>query len=470
MYASMAQRVDKIHFVGIGGVGMCGIAEVLLNQGYQISGSDLRESVATGRLQQLGATIAIGHEAKHIAHCDVVVKSTAVTEDNPEIVAAKQARIPVVPRAGMLAGLMRFKDGIAIAGTHGKTTTTSLISSILAEGELDPTYVIGGKLNSTDCNAYLGQSRYFVAEADESDASFLYLTPNMLVVTNIDDDHLATYQHDFAKLQQTFVQFIQRLPFYGLAVLCLDDPVVKQILPQITRPVITYGFDEQADVRVMDWQACGQQSQFSLVRAQQQAPLDITLNLSGQHNVLNAVAAITIATQLGVDDAAIQRALNKFAGIGRRFQVTDDVLLGDKRVTLVDDYAHHPREIAATLQAARQAWPDRRLKVVFQPHRYSRTQQLFDAFIDVLNQVDHVLLLDIFPANETPIIGVTSEALANAMMLRTQQPVQVLIDATQLCQTLADNVQTDDVVLMLGAGSIGRMAAQLTQSLHAVKD
>jgi UDP-N-acetylmuramate--alanine ligase len=460
---SMARRVHKIHFVGIGGVGMCGIAEVLLNQGYQISGSDLKANAATERLQELGALIAIGHDAQHVTTCDVVVKSTAVTPDNPEIVAAKKARIPVVPRAEMLAELMRFNDGIAIAGTHGKTTTTSLVSSILAEGGLDPTFVIGGKLNSANCNARLGKSRYFVAEADESDASFLYLTPMMIAVTNIDNDHLSTYQNDFVRLQDTFVQFIQRLPFYGLAVLCIDDPVVQQLLPKITRPVLTYGFDPQADVRVMDWQPNGRQSRFSVTRGKAYAPLDVTLNLAGRHNVLNAVAAIAIASELGVSDAAIGRALREFAGIGRRFQITEKVKLNDKTVTLVDDYAHHPREIAATLQAARQAWPDRRLLVVFQPHRYSRTTQLFDDFIQALSAADALILLEIFAASEPATPEMNSDVLATAIARqKSLQPV-VLADNAGLSKLLAEKAEDNDIVLLLGAGSIGTMAAELAK-------
>jgi UDP-N-acetylmuramate--alanine ligase len=460
---SMARRVHKIHFVGIGGVGMCGIAEVLLNQGYQISGSDLKANAATKRLQELGAVIAIGHDAQHVTTCDVVVKSTAVTSDNPEIVAAKKARIPVVPRAEMLAELMRFNDGIAIAGTHGKTTTTSLVSSILAEGDLDPTFVIGGKLNSANCNARLGKSRYFVAEADESDASFLYLTPMMIVVTNIDNDHLTTYQNDFARLQDTFVQFIQRLPFYGLAVLCIDDPVVRQLLPKITRPVLTYGFDPQADVRVMDWQPNGRQSRFSVTRGKTSAPLDVTLNLAGRHNVLNAVAAIAIAAELGVSDAAIGRALSEFAGIGRRFQITEEVKLGDKTVTLVDDYAHHPREIEATLLAARQAWPDRRLLVVFQPHRYSRTAQLFDDFIRVLSAADVLILLEIFAASEAAMPEVNSDALVMAIAQQEQLQPMVLADNAGLSKLLTEKALENDVVLLLGAGSIGAMATDLAK-------
>ncbi|HVL02405.1 MAG TPA: UDP-N-acetylmuramate--L-alanine ligase, partial [Dongiaceae bacterium] len=387
------RRIRCIHFVGIGGAGMSGIAEVLLNQGYLITGSDIKAGDVTRRLESFGARIFIGHNAANVKQANVVVVSTAVKQDNPELVAAREARIPIVPRAEMLGELMRYRHGIAIAGTHGKTTTTSLVASILAEGGLDPTFVIGGLLNSAGTNARLGDSRYFVAEADESDASFLHLQPMTSIVTNIDADHMSTYGGDFNKLKDTFIQFLHNLPFYGLAVVCMDDPVIRDILTAITRPTVTYGVHEQADVRAEDIQLVGMRSHFKVLRKDCAGVLNVTLNIPGHHNVLNALAAIAVATDEGIDDAAIVRALEKFQGVGRRFQVYGDFPVEGGNVTLVDDYGHHPREVAATFAAARAAWPDRRIVMLYQPHRYSRTRELYEDFVSVLSEVDLLLLM-----------------------------------------------------------------------------
>ncbi|MDX1698132.1 MAG: UDP-N-acetylmuramate--L-alanine ligase, partial [Thiohalobacterales bacterium] len=398
-------RVRHVHFIGIGGAGMSGIAEVLHNLGYTVSGSDVRENAVTVRLQAMGITISIGHATGNVADCDVVVVSTAIPEDNPEIVAARERRIPVVPRAEMLAELMRFRYGIGVAGTHGKTTTTSLIASLLAEGGLDPTFVIGGQLNSAASHAQLGAGHYLVAEADESDASFLYLQPSMAVVTNIDADHLPTYAGDFGRLRRTFIEYLHHLPFYGLAVLCLDDAEIQAILGEVTRPVVTYGIDSDADVTATDIAQEGAQTHFVVRRSGHAAGLPVTLNLPGRHNVLNALAAIAVATELGVPDAAIQAALAGFQGIGRRFHIAGEIATPAGNVLLIDDYAHHPREIAPTLAAVRAGWPGRRLVVVFQPHRYSRTHDLFDDFIQVLSSADVLVLGEVYPAGEEPIAG-----------------------------------------------------------------
>jgi len=460
---SPMRRIKRIHFIGIGGVGMCGIAEVLLNMGYQVSGSDLSDSMTTQRLSKLGAKIFIGHQAEHIETAEVIVKSSAVKSDNPEIVAAQAKRIPIIARAEMLAELMRFQYGIAIAGTHGKTTTTSLVTSVLAQGGLDPTYVIGGRLNSSGTTAQLGKSRYFVAEADESDASFLFLKPMLSVVTNIDADHMETYSDDLSRLRQTFIEFLHHLPFYGLALLCIDDPAVRMILPEVARPVITYGMNDEADVYVKHCEQRGTQNFFTVKRHGQHSDLDITLNLPGQHNVLNALAAITIATELGVADTAISAALESFAGIGRRFQSYGDLMLGGHRVSLIDDYGHHPREMQATMQAMRKAWPDRRLVLAFQPHRYSRTHALFDDFVVALSSADVTLVLDIYSAGETPIEGITSGALCNSLRQRGQvEPIYVGKDQS-LAELLANVVRPNDVIMTLGAGNIGAMAAQMAQ-------
>ncbi len=406
-------RVEQIHFVGIGGAGMCGIAEVLHNEGYRITGSDVAESRVVQRLQSLGIHVYIGHRVENIKDADVVVRSTAIDDNNPEIVAAFLQMIPVIPRAAMLAELMRFRHGIAIAGTHGKTTTTSLVSSLLAEGGCDPSFVIGGKLNSCGSNAQLGKSAYFVAEADESDASFLFLKPMMAVVTNIDADHMSTYGDDFDKLRSTFVEFLHHLPFYGPAVVCVDDKEVRRILPLIQRPTLTYGFSEGAHYRAINWNQNGLLSEFTVLRPFPCSELTIQFKWPGRHNVLNALAAIAVATELGVDDEFIVGGLLKFQGVGRRFQILGERHFSQGTSLVVDDYGHHPREIRATIDAFRSVWPDKRLVHVFQPHRYSRTQSLFSDFVDVLGLADELLLLDIYAAGEPVIPGVSSELLVS---------------------------------------------------------
>jgi UDP-N-acetylmuramate--alanine ligase len=458
-------RVRRVHFVGIGGAGMSGIAEVLHNLDYEVSGSDLRENAVTCRLRAMDITVCIGHDAANVADCDVVVVSTAITADNPELVAAREQRIPVVPRAEMLAELMRFRYGIGVAGTHGKTTTTSLTASLLAEGGLDPTFVIGGQLNSAATNAQLGAGHYLVAEADESDASFLYLQPSMAVVTNIDADHLSTYEGDFERLRQTFIEFLHHLPFYGLAVLCLDDPEVAHVLEEVTRPVITYGIDADADVRAAEVQQQGMQTHFQVQRRGHDKPLPVTLNLPGRHNVLNALAAIAVATELGVSDAAIQKALAEFQGIGRRFQMAGEITTAAGKVLMIDDYAHHPREIAPTLAAVRAGWPERRLVVVFQPHRYSRTHDLFDDFIKVLSSVDVLVLGEVYAAGETPLSGADGRALSRGIRARGHIDPVFVEELDTLPAVLNDLLQDGDVLLTLGAGNIGSVAARLVDDL-----
>jgi UDP-N-acetylmuramate--alanine ligase len=456
-------RMRRIHFVGIGGVGMSGIAEVLVNLAFQVSGSDVRESATTRHLAQLGAEICIGHRAKNVEGRDVVVISSAVKMDNPEVVAARQQRIPVIPRAEMLAELMRFRFGIAVAGTHGKTTTTSLVSSLLAEGGLDPTFVIGGRLNSAGSNARLGEGDYLVAEADESDASFLYLQPMVAVVTNVDADHMATYDGDFSRLRGTFLEFLHHLPFYGLAVLCIDDDEVRGLLPEVSRPIVTYGTAAEADVRASDIRQQGLQTHFTVHQEGHKA-LQITLNLPGRHNVLNALAAIAVARELGVDGVAIQRGLEGFQGIGRRFQVSEcELPVG--RVMLVDDYAHHPREVAATLTAARDGWPERRLVLVFQPHRYSRTQEQFEDFVQVLSRVDVLLLTEVYAAGEEPIPGADGRALSRAVRMRGQVDPVFVDPLAELPDVLSGLIEEGDIVLTLGAGDIGMVAARLEEEL-----
>jgi len=449
------------------GVGMGGIAEVMLNLGYQVSGSDLQDNAVTRRLAGLGATLHRGHAAAHVSGADVVVTSTAVQADNPEVVAAHARRIPVVPRAEMLAELMRFRYGIAVAGTHGKTTTTSLIASVLAEGGVDPTFVIGGRLNSAGTHARLGGGRYLVAEADESDASFMHLQPMMAVVTNIDADHLATYGGDFSRLRQTFVEFLHHLPFYGLAILCLDDPEVRNILPEVTRPVTSYGLDPEADVHATDLRQRGSQTRFRVGRPDQADWLDITLNLPGEHNVLNALAAIAVAHEIGIEDAAIQRALENFQGIGRRFQIYGEYRLPAGTVLHIDDYGHHPREVTATLEAIRQGWPGRRLVVAFQPHRYSRTRDLFEDFTRVLSDVDGLVLLEVYPAGEAPVPGADGRSLARAIRTRGQVEPVFVEDLAELPATLRGVLQDGDILLTLGAGSIGAAAGKLQSQLEA---
>jgi UDP-N-acetylmuramate--alanine ligase len=460
-------RVRRIHFVGAGGAGMGGIAEVLHNLGYEVSGSDLRENAVTRRLADMGVRIHIGHDPGNLGGCDAVVVSTAVSADNPEVAAARQRRIPVVPRAEMLAELMRFRYGIGVAGTHGKTTTTSLIASLLAEGGLDPTFVIGGRLNSAASHARLGDGHYLVAEADESDASFLYLQPSMAVVTNIDADHLSTYEGDFERLRQTFIEYLHHLPFYGLAVLCLDDPEVQRVLPEVTRPVITYGIDTAADVRADKLRQEGMQTHFMVQRPGSDTGLAVTLNLPGRHNVLNALAAIAVAGELGVSDSAIQEGLAQFQGIGRRFHVAGEVQTAAGSVLLIDDYAHHPREIEPTLAAVRAGWPERRLVLAFQPHRYSRTRDLFDDFIQVLCEVDALVIGEVYAAGEAPISGADGRALCRGIRARGQVDPVFVEAIEELPGVLQDILQDGDVLLTLGAGDIGAVAAQLPEMLHS---
>ena len=463
---SRMQRMRRIHFVGIGGAGMGGIAEVMHNLGYEVSGSDLQMNAMAQRLHDLGVKIHIGHTAENVSDCDVLVVSTAVSEDNPELQAAHAARIPVVPRAEMLAELMRFRYGIAVAGTHGKTTTTSLIASILAEGDLDPTFVIGGKLNSAGVHARLGESEYLVAEADESDASFLYLQPVLAVVTNIDADHMQTYGGDFNRLRQTFIDFLHHLPFYGLAVMCLDDDAVRDVLPEVTRPVRTYGTHADADIRAEDIKQDVACTRFTLVRKDAE-PLAVTLNMPGTHNVMNALAAIAISLELGVEDAAILKALGSFQGIARRFQINGEIQITAGKVLHVDDYGHHPRELEATLLAARTAWPDRRLVVVFQPHRYTRTRDLFEDFARALSETDVLLMLEVYAASEEPIAGADARALCRAIRVRGQVDPVFVENIDELPATLSAVLNDGDVLLTLGAGNIGAIAAQLAEKLTA---
>ncbi|MCG8670177.1 MAG: UDP-N-acetylmuramate--L-alanine ligase [Pseudomonadales bacterium] len=458
------RRIHNIHFIGVGGAGMCGIAEVLLNHGYQISGSDIKKSRNTQRLESLGATVFIGHQEENVAKANVVVVSTAIDETNPEIIKARKLRIPIVPRAEMLAELMRYRHGIAVAGTHGKTTTTSLIASIMAEGELDPTFVIGGLLNSAGTNAKLGGSRYFVAEADESDASFLHLQPMISIVTNIDADHMATYGGDFNKLKETFIQFLHNLPFYGLAVLCVDDPNVREIMPDVTRPIVTYGFNGEADVRAIDVKLDGMQSEFTVVRKDKSESLRISLNTPGRHNILNALAAIAVATDEGISDDAIISALNKFEGVGRRFQVYGDFTVEKGSVTLVDDYGHHPTEVAATIDAARQSWPDRRLVMMYQPHRYTRTRDLYEDFVSVLSDVDALLLMEVYSAGEDVIPGADGRSLCRSIRSRGKIDPVFVEDAAAIPELLTNILQDGDVLLTQGAGNVGAIASKLAKS------
>lgn len=465
------RRIRRVHFIGIGGAGMSGIAEVMLNLGYQVSGSDLIHSATTERLQTLSANIFIGHAADNILGADVVVVSSAVADDNPEVAAARNARIPVVPRALMLAELMRFRQGVAVAGTHGKTTTTSLVASILAAGGLDPTFIIGGRVNSIAGHAKLGNSDYLVAEADESDASFLYLHPVIAIVTNIDADHLGTYGGDFERLEQTFVEFIHHLPFYGLAVVCVDDPVVRKLIPELSRPVLTYGFESEADVRASNLRPQQGRTRFTVSLPENDAnvaiDIDVTLNLPGKHNVLNAMAAITVAHELGVDAGSIQHALSEFAGIGRRFQRYGSIQTTSGEVELIDDYGHHPTEVHATLRAIREAWPDRRMVVAFQPHRYTRTRDLFDDFAAVLSETDVLCLCEIYPAGEKPISGTDGRALSQAIRARGKVDPVFVADIEDLPGSLNAILKNRDVLVTLGAGNIGAMAAKLPQKLRA---
>ena len=460
------RRVRRIHMLGIGGSGMAGIAEVLLNLGYQVSGTDLKDSAATQRLRALGATIHFGHAADNAVGADAIVVSTAVKADNPELVWAREHRVPVVRRAEMLAELMRFRYGIAIAGTHGKTTTTSLVASVLAEGGLDPTYVIGGKLKAADSNARLGSGNYLVAEADESDASFLHLSPMIAAVTNIDADHLETYDHDFRKLRATFVEFLARLPFYGLAIVCIDDPVVRELLPQIGRPVLTYGFADDADLRAVEVRPEGSGAHFVAVFPDG-AREDFHLNLPGRHNVQNALVALALGRELGVDFAAMQRALSGFAGVGRRCEPHGALRLPQGEALLVDDYGHHPREVAATFQAMRAAHPDRRLVVAFQPHRYTRTRDLFDDFTAILSEADALLLVEVYAAGEAPIEGADSRALARGIRARGKVEPVFVRSVAEAPQALAGIVRDGDLLLTMGAGDVGGLPALLQKQFGA---
>ena len=458
---AMKHKVKRVHFVGIGGAGMSGIAEVLATQGYRVSGSDVSDTPVTRRLASMGIDIAIGHAAANVQRADAVVVSTAVADNNTEVTAARERGIPIVPRALMLAELMRLKQGIAVAGTHGKTTTTSLIASVLAEGGLDPTFVIGGRLLSAGANARLGQGDFLVAEADESDASFLYLTPVIAVVTNIDADHMETYGHDFARLTRAFVDFVQRLPFYGVAVLCVDDPTVRSLMQSISKTVVTYGLDEDARLRAIDVRNDGGRMSF-VARSSDAPDLEVDLALAGVHNVRNALAAIAIGREVGIGDAAIAKALAEFKGVGRRFQRFGDVRLdGGGAFTLIDDYGHHPVEMAATIAAARESFPGRRLVLAFQPHRYTRTRDLFEDFARVLSTVDALVLADVYPAGEAPIVAADGRALARAVRVAGKvEPVFVesISDMPDAVRAIA---RDGDVVLTMGAGSVGGVPAQL---------
>ena len=458
----MKHKIKHLHFIGIGGSGMSGIAEVLLNLGYHVSGSDLAENASAKRLKTLGATVVIGHVASNIAGADVVVISSAVKADNPEVVAAKAARVPVVPRAIMLAELMRFKQGIAIAGTHGKTTTTSLISHVLGEAGLDPTCVIGGRLNSIGTNARLGQGEYLVAEADESDASFLYLQPIMAVVTNIDQDHMETYEHDFSKLKNAFVEFLEHLPFYGLAVLCADDANVREIMSRLSKPTLTYGLSEHAELRAVNIKAVNAQMHFTAISARDKKVMDIVLNLPGLHNVANALSVIAIAREIGVSDEHIVRGLASFAGVGRRFQRYGEIgIAAGGRYTLIDDYGHHPVEMAATLAAAKGAFPGRRVLLAFQPHRYTRTRDLFEDFVKVLSTADELVLADVYPAGETPIVAADGRALTRAIRVVGKVEPLFVNTVDEIADAVESRVRDGDVVITMGAGSVGGVAPRL---------
>lgn len=457
----MKHKVKHVHFVGVGGSGMSGIAEVLLNLGYKVSGSDLADSAVTQRLSKLGIQICIGHEADHIQGADAVVTSTAVGSSNPEVLAARAHRIPVVPRAVMLAELMRLKQGIAVAGTHGKTTTTSLVASILAEGNLDPTFVIGGRLNSAGANAKLGTGEFMVVEADESDASFLNLMPVIAVITNIDADHMETYGHDFARLKQAFVEFTRRLPFYGIAVLCVDDPCVREIMPFVSKPIVSYGLSEGAQIRAVDVRTDSGRMKFTALR-EDDTPLEITLNLPGDHNVRNALAAIAVATEIGVEDEAIVQALAKFNGVGRRFQHYGEVpAQGGGTFLMVDDYGHHPVEMQATVAAARGAYPDKRLVLAFQPHRYTRTRDCFEDFVKVLGTVDALVLSEVYSAGESPIVAADGRSLARAVRVAGKIEPLFVEDMSEMENTILDIARNGDLVLTMGAGSIGALPAKL---------
>ena len=457
------RRIRRIHFIGIGGAGMSGIAEVLINQGYEISGSDLKASSVTERLEKKGAKVFIGHAAENIAGVDVIVNSSAVNNSNPEIIQARESRIPIVRRAEMLGELMRYRHGIAVAGTHGKTTTTSLMASILAAADQDPTFIIGGLVNSTGTNAQLGASRYLVAEADESDASFLHLQPMVAIVTNIDADHMETYGGDFSKLKKTFIEFLHNLPFYGLAVLCGDDPVIRDIMPDISRPILTYGLNEGSDFRAINVKQSQMHSEFDVIRPGYEKPLHIRLHIPGIHNVLNATAVIAVATDEGLSDEAIQQGLENFQGVGRRFQVYGNFPIGTGEAMLVDDYGHHPREVQAIVRAVRDGWSDRRLVMVYQPHRYTRTRDLYEDFVDVLSTVDALILLEVYSAGEDAIPGADSRHLCRSIRARgIIEPIFVeTVDGVP--DVIKDLVRAGDIVITQGAGNVGVLSPELAK-------
>ncbi len=459
------RRIKSIHFIGVGGVGMSGIAEVLANLGYKISGSDVHKSAYTERLASLGIEIAYSHIAENVATCDAVVVSSAISAHNIELETARIRRIPIVPRAEMLAELMRFKHGIAVAGTHGKTTTTSLLATIFALAKLDPTFVVGGKVNSFGFNAKLGQGKYFIAEADESDASFLHLSPMVAVVTNIDRDHMETYDDDFNKLSDTFLEFIHRIPFYGLAVLCIDDPAVRNILPRISRPYLTYGFSADADIRALTWQAHGRKTEFTMQIPGEAQPVTMQVNLSGKHNVLNSLAAIAVALDANIPLGCIKDSLLQFKGVGRRFEILGEYELGDKNIILMDDYGHHPSEVKAVIDAIRGSWPGQRLVMIYQPHRYSRTKALFEDFAVTLSEVDALLMLEVYSAGEASIPGIDSRALCGNIRSRGQVDPIFIEDPQQLLSVLQGMLQDGDIVLTQGAGNIGKIAKELAQQL-----
>jgi UDP-N-acetylmuramate--alanine ligase len=462
------RRIKTIHFVGIGGAGMCGIAEVLLNQGYGITGSDIKASAVTERLEGMGAQIHIGHAGSNVAAADVVVYSSAVQSDNPELMQAKNDGKPIIPRAEMLAELMRYRHAVAIAGTHGKTTTTSLVASIFAEARLAPTFVIGGRLNSAGANAGLGESRYLVCEADESDVSFLHLQPMVAVVTNIDADHMGSYDGDFNKLKNYFIEFLHNLPFYGLAVLCIDDPVVAEIMPRISRPVLTYGFSDKADYQIVNLSQRRQFTDFTVRRPDGRNDLLINMNIPGRHNALNATAAIAVATDEGIDDEAICAGLSKFQGVGRRFEIQGEFPIRDGSIMLLDDYGHHPSEVAATVAALRAGWPEARLVMIYQPHRYSRTKDLYDDFVKVLSDVDVLLMLDVYSAGEEAIPGADSRSLCRSIRLRGKIDPVFVQSENEVGDVLKDLVRDGDIVITQGAGSVGTLARTLaTQGFEA---
>ena len=456
------RRINRIHFVGIGGAGMCGIAEVLLTQKYAISGTDMKVSSNTERLEAMGARIDIGHAEAHVVGADVVVVSTAIDEANPEIQWAREHRVPIVPRAEMLAELMRYRHGIAVAGTHGKTTTTSMVASVLAAGGLDPTFIVGGLVNNFGSNAGLGESGYLVAEADESDASFLHLQPMVSVITNVEEDHMSTYGGDFNKMKQTYIEFVHNLPFYGVVVACADDEVIQEIIPKFSRPVITYGFSSHADVRITDVKNDGMKSHFKISTGDKK-DIAFCLNMPGDHNVLNATAAIAIGLDEGLSIEAVQKGIEKFTGVGRRFQVYGEYALESGAAVLVDDYGHHPTEVRATVEAARQCYSDKRLLMIFQPHRYSRTKDLYDDFVDVLCDVDALIVLDVYSAGEEVIVGADSRSLCHSIRQRSNlDPIHVkTID--QVADVLKTVVKDGDVVITQGAGNVGALSEQLSK-------